>query len=570
MQGILPLYFMVSFGGAIAETPPPPKNMVGPRHSQHYSHDGWGNNLAQPHLGSAGRPRIRSHPPLTSYIDGVSKPRTESDGLPPAWRVSSELFRGSARPKESKGVSQLLLYFGQMVVHDLMRTEMSSEDGEAMHISCGGAGTCGEHGTGVVTGFGFGCPAAAFGGGGGVLPFFRALRSNTTPGEPQSPINYESSFLDLSMLYGLEAYSSKSKLRSGVGGRMMLDTYTGLPPRDVDTGLYIVADLRTRGTPGLLVLTSLFIHYHNLCADAHRDSNQTFTDDELYRLARMDNIAAYQHIVEEVYVPTVLGDHLGPYEGYDKSVDPSIDVFFSTCAFRYGHSGLSGLVRLVHPSFRPMAEDPMLLRDVFNNTEKIMDELGARVAATAILRGLAFEPAQAIDAYFVKDVALFTGHMSVMNIQRSRDNGLPTYNDARDWFDMGRVKTFEELAGNDVAVSAALRELYDSVDDVDAYVGALLEAPNASTFVLGPLMMASIKDQFRRLRDGDRLWYKGRLTPEEQIKLPSLKKMLIDAFGEDDMEQFPSDSFAAVSVALGGSPQRTYNSTFILLRWVYT
>jgi hypothetical protein len=51
-----------------------------------------------------------------------------------------------------------------------------------------------------------------------------------------------------------------------------------------------------------------------------------------------------------------------------------------------------------------------------------------------------------------------------------------------------------------------LQGLYGSVDNIDLWVGALAEdhVPGGS---VGPTMRAIIRDQFIRLRDGDRFWY---------------------------------------------------------------
>lgn len=84
------------------------------------------------------------------------------------------------------------------------------------------------------------------------------------------------------------------------------------------------------------------------------------------------------------------------------------------------------------------------------------------------------------------DVSLFTGTMAVKNVQRGRDNGPPSYNDAREWFNLSRAESFADLlAGGEGEqgledIANALRRLYgdDSggVANVDSYVGALLES----------------------------------------------------------------------------------------------
>ena len=169
------------------------------------------------------------------------------------------------------------------------------------------------------------------------------------------------------------------------------------------------------------------------------------------------------------------------------------------------------------------------------------------------------------DASFVDDVAFFTKQMSTVNIQRGRDAGLPSYNDAREWFGLDRVRSFEELADGNKDIEKALKGLYSSVDDIDPFVGGLLEPSDS---VLGPLMTASIKEQFGRLRDGDRFWYKSLLNEDEVAALPSLSDVIKVTFGADEMKYFPVDSFASVdqlAVAGGGQLPSADNASLFLL-----
>jgi len=55
---------------------------------------------------------------------------------------------------------------------------------------------------------------------------------------------------------------------------------------------------------------------------------------------------------------------------------------------------------------------------------------------------------------------------------------------------------------------ASLLALYGNIDNIDAFIGGLAEnhAPGTS---LGPMLLASLEDQFTRLRDGDRFFYTG-------------------------------------------------------------
>ena len=51
-----------------------------------------------------------------------------------------------------------------------------------------------------------------------------------------------------------------------------------------------------------------------------------------------------------------------------------------------------------------------------------------------------------------------------------------------------------------------LKELYSSVDDIDLFVGGLLEANGE----IGPVFKEIIWEQFIRIRDGDRFWFENK------------------------------------------------------------
>ena len=72
-----------------------------------------------------------------------------------------------------------------------------------------------------------------------------------------------------------------------------------------------------------------------------------------------------------------------------------------------------------------------------------------------------------------------------------------------------RASTFEDLTSggflnfNDVR---RLKEVYDHVDDIDLWVGGIMETPHQDSLV-GPAFKCIIGDQFIRLKEGDRFWY---------------------------------------------------------------
>ena len=60
-----------------------------------------------------------------------------------------------------------------------------------------------------------------------------------------------------------------------------------------------------------------------------------------------------------------------------------------------------------------------------------------------------------------------------------------------------------------------LKAAYKDIDDVDLFVGGILEIPEADS-VLGPAFKCIIGDQFARLKQGDRYFYD--LGKDENIR----------------------------------------------------
>lgn len=60
------------------------------------------------------------------------------------------------------------------------------------------------------------------------------------------------------------------------------------------------------------------------------------------------------------YIPKIIGvesfeRHIGPYGGYDPTVDASASNVFATAAFRFGHGTIPPILRRLNESFQ---EDP--------------------------------------------------------------------------------------------------------------------------------------------------------------------------------------------------------------------
>jgi peroxidase len=492
--------------------------------SDYYSIDGSNNNLLFPEWGKKETKRVRLMPNASGYFDNSHIPADESNSqLPSARRIMEQVFSQSL-PKADKGTNHLLLEFGHFIVQDTIGRTLTN-DTDPFPMPCDGD----------VQDVLF-CPVT---GRSYSIAFSRSEHASGS--SPRASMNSETAFLDMSHMYG-NTNEAQAEVRSFEGGRVQLDEQ-GLPP---------ILD-KYNSSPGVFAVYCIFLRYHNILADAFAAEDPSLTDEEIFQMARRRNIAIYQFNAEEKYIPTLLGIKLEPYVAYDENVDPSIDEFFAAASFRYAHSSLSGLVRMLDENFDPITADPLILRDVFrqpspNNVPRVIRNHGG---IEVFLRGLSITNSKSVDSSFVRDLNYFTEATSLLDIQRGRDLGLPSYNDAREAFGLSRVTSFEELAGYDYEENTdALKNLYGDVDKVDAYVGALVEAHNLGEEI-GPLFTMSIKNQFERLRDGDRFWYQNQYTQEEWENFPSLTELIKETC--TGMDNFPSESFIAWDGVLDGA-----------------
>ena len=73
-----------------------------------------------------------------------------------------------------------------------------------------------------------------------------------------------------------------------------------------------------------------------------------------------------------------------------------------------------------------------------------------------------------------------------------------------------RLTSFEELRGSGLFAESVVdrfEEAYDSVDQIDLWLGGISELPDDHGGLLGPTLSFFLADQFRRSRDGDEFFY---------------------------------------------------------------
>ncbi|XP_003248730.1 peroxidase-like [Acyrthosiphon pisum] len=94
-----------------------------------------------------------------------------------------------------------------------------------------------------------------------------------------------------------------------------------------------------------------------------------------------------------------------------------------------------------------------------------------------------------------------------LDIQRSRDHGIPSYTKFRKYCGLKDIENKQDLSKIMVDGSAdRLLKLYKTWNDIDLLVGALLEK-HVDDAMVGPTMRCIIREQFVRTRIADRYFY---------------------------------------------------------------
>eukprot|EP00854_Cymbomonas_tetramitiformis_P015459 gene15459-18301_t len=161
------------------------------------------------------------------------------------------------------------------------------------------------------------------------------------------------------------------------------------------------------------------------------------------------------------YLPS-LGLAIEAYGGYKEDTNPSIDNFFSTVAYRYGHSEVGDIVKRVDDHGMEIDKGHLLLQEAFFSPQIAMS-----AGIEPILRGLASGIQWEVDTLYSPSIQHFlfnlNGHgatdLLARNIQRGRDHGTPLYNRCRQHFGLSRKTSFREVSP-DEEVAMTLSKIY--------------------------------------------------------------------------------------------------------------
>lgn len=362
-----------------------------------------------------------------------------------------------------------------------------------------------------------------------VIPFARAVFDPDTGDSKSNPREQENeitAWIDASNVYGSDASRanalrtfSDGKLKTSAGNLLPFNV-DGLPnangPAPDPTALFLAGDVRANEQVGLAVMHTLFVREHNRLADIVAATFGLTDDEEIYQTTRKLVGAEMQMITYNEFLPALLGPNaLPPYVGYDPNANGDIRNEFSVAAYRFGHSAINAFLQRLDATGADTDGGPLPLRSAFFSAPSILTDADS---LDSILRGLATQPHQRIDEKIVDDLRNFlfgppgAGGLDLasLNIQRGRDHGVGSLYHTRKELKLKKIKSFADIS-SDLAVQQALADTYDSVEDVDLWVGGLAE-DTVGASQLGETFTTILALQFTALRDADRFWYQHNLT----------------------------------------------------------
>ncbi|EFN79179.1 peroxidase [Harpegnathos saltator] len=503
------------------------------------------------------------------YADGIESPRRARSGkeLPSAREVSLKVHGPS--PSSNPSFTVMLAVFGQFLDHDITATALS-QGVNGSSIAC--CPPSKRHPECFPVQIGTGDPVHDLTGR-KCMDFVRSAPAPQCKLGPREQLNQVSAFIDGSAIYGSDAATARD-LREFTGGRLRMqltsDNRTLLPPsRNPNDGCnreserrrgrycFAAGDARANENLHLTTMHLLWARQHNLVVGHLAAMNPTWSDEKLYQEARRIVGAQLQHITYREFLPIVLGDSKmnerdlkSLSSGYRKRTDdpdepsnnPTIANHFAAAAFRFAHTLLPGLMRMTDVE-KGMSSYMELHRMLFN-PYILYSEDGVRRSVTSatnnyIQRYSTHVTSQLTSHLFEDPVGNSTVACGLdlvsLNIQRGRDHGLPGYIMWREYCGLGKAQSFDDLERYlDRQALQQISILYESVDDVDLYTGALAEMPESGSLV-GPTFACLIIDQFVHLQKGDRYWYEFAEQPYaftedqlEELRKSSLAKLICD------------------------------------------
>ncbi len=181
---------------------------------------------------------------------------------------------------------------------------------------------------------------------------------------------------------------------------------------------------------------TFWLREHNRWAEALERDHPDWTDEEIYQHARRMVIGQIQNITFQEFLPALLGPHAPAVERarYDAVLNPAMFNEVSGALYRIGHTMVSSHIMRMDDEGRAVPPGSFHFRQAFFQPALVSEP----TTVEQVLKGVASKPMQEIDPFVVDDLRSFLfalpgqGGMDLIaiNLQRGRDHGLPSFNEA--------------------------------------------------------------------------------------------------------------------------------------------
>ncbi|XP_060876033.1 peroxidase-like [Metopolophium dirhodum] len=515
---------------------------------EYRSPDGSCNNLKRKYLGKANTPYKRLLFPV--YTDGVYEmPNINDEQLPNPRLLSTNLVKDEYSPDLTK--TMMVAYWSIFIGHDLSHTTVSTMGKDNRFVNCCDKDKSIQYSLNKNI---RSCKPI-------FIPdedrFFKpdpfdymncmnyvrsrpAVRSDCTFG-PMEQMNQATHYLDASMIYGTTEQQTLSLRKMSSGQLLVQKPLLFFPNWDLmpletthknvcqlgPGTCFRAGDIRANALPQLNAVYTLWVREHNRIALKLYKEKRFLTDEELFQEAKKIVTACIQHITYNEWLPALLGINYTMENGlglkqrttYDETADPTVSNSFATAILPFTNSMISDSISFnwinhvlyydytsYNGSLKRNYNQPILLGN-FENPHGI----------DRMLIGLTVQATEKVDMLFTQSITNYLYNIDPndsfgmdifsLDIQRSRDHGIPSYTQFRKYCGLKDIENMQDLSEIMVEGSAdKLLKLYKTWNDIDLLVGALFEK-HVDDAMVGPTMRCIIREQFVRTRISDRYFY---------------------------------------------------------------
>jgi len=325
---------------------------------------------------------------------------------------------------------------------------------------------------------------------------------------PPTYVNTETHWWDGSQIYGSDK-ATQDKIRSGVDGKLNIGP-DGLLPQNPNTGIDITG-VAGNWWPGLSLLHALFSKEHNAICDRLKAEHPSWSDDDLFDKARLINAALMAKIHTVEWTPAIIAHPTTVYalrgnwwglEGerlsrvFGRLSDS--DVLSGIPGSATDHHGVPfGLTEEFVTVYRmhPLLPDELTFWSL-NDGQTLLETTFAEASFRNGRKP--FETVSVDDAFYsfgIMHPGAITLHnfpntlrrfnepgtadtfndLASIDIMRSRERGVPRYNEFRRLLHKPPIRKFEDLTDNPEWAEQIKHVYGGDIDRVDTTVGLFAE-----------------------------------------------------------------------------------------------